>query len=270
MVRKVTSLLALFTFILTIATSLVLYIAPQGRVAYWSDWTLLGLDKTQWGDLHINLGTLFLLALALHAYYNWKAVVAYLSKARQLVLVTPAAVTALVIVLATMLGTLVMVPPFSTLLAGSDYFKDRAARVYGEPPFGHAELSPLTMLAPAIGLTPDALVAALHKAGYPEATVETTLQTLARAHKVSPHEILAKVAPAPEAAALPATPPAGTGNLTLTDFCQRYGLETETIVQALSGQGLTAKADMTIRAIGEQNGVNPLRVYAAIRQAAGK
>ena len=88
--RKMTSLTALLSFVGMVVTSLVLYIVPHGRVAYWADWTLLGLDKTRWGDLHINLGLLFLLALGLHIYYNWKAIVAYLkNKARQVRIFTP-------------------------------------------------------------------------------------------------------------------------------------------------------------------------------------
>jgi ABC-type Fe3+-siderophore transport system permease subunit len=76
--RKITSLTATLSFILTVTTSIILYIVPQGRVAYWSDWRMWGLTKTQWGDVHINVGLLFLLALFLHIYYNWKPLMAYL------------------------------------------------------------------------------------------------------------------------------------------------------------------------------------------------
>jgi hypothetical protein len=54
-------------------------------VAYWADWRLWGLTKEQWGNVHINIGLLFLLSIFLHIYYNWKALLAYLkNKARQL------------------------------------------------------------------------------------------------------------------------------------------------------------------------------------------
>jgi len=64
--RKITSLTMLISFVLLVLTSVILYIVPQGRVAYWADWHLLGLSKSQWGNLHINLGFLFLLAGFLH------------------------------------------------------------------------------------------------------------------------------------------------------------------------------------------------------------
>ena len=69
-IRKITSLVAALAFVVMVLTSFVLYIVPQGRIAYWAGWKFLGLSKTQWGDIHINTGILFLLALVLHTYYN--------------------------------------------------------------------------------------------------------------------------------------------------------------------------------------------------------
>ncbi|MGB5619617.1 MAG: DUF4405 domain-containing protein [Desulfobacterales bacterium] len=71
-IRKITSLTAGLAFIVMLVTSIILYVVPQGRVAYWADWKLWGLTKTDWGNIHINLGLLFLIALFLHIYYNWK------------------------------------------------------------------------------------------------------------------------------------------------------------------------------------------------------
>ncbi|WP_029457579.1 DUF4405 domain-containing protein [Solidesulfovibrio alcoholivorans] len=268
MTRKITSLVAFLSFILTAVTSIILYIAPQGRVAYWSDWTLWGMDKTQWGNLHINLGFLFLLSLALHAYYNWKAILAYCSRARHLVLVTPASAAAFAIVALTALGTLGLTPPFSWVLDGGTYFKDRAARAHGEPPFGHAELAPLTLLAPAVGMTPEALVAALRQAGFSDAAPDATLLTLARSRHTSPQRILARVLPATSSGELPQTPPPGTGSLALEELCRRYGLSPSAVVAALAEQGIAAAPGETLKAIAEKNGKTPVAVYAAIRQAA--
>ena len=48
--RKITSLTAALSFLLMVLTSIILYIVPQGRVAYWADWRLWGLSKTDWGN----------------------------------------------------------------------------------------------------------------------------------------------------------------------------------------------------------------------------
>lgn len=266
--RKFISLTALFAFIVTIVTSLILYIAPQGRIAYWADWTLWGLTKEQWSDLHVNLGTLFLLALALHAYYNWKAITAYLSRARKLVVFTPEAVAALVVLLVAGVGTYSKVPPFSSFLALADHFKAQAAKTYGEPPYGHAELSRLGDLAPKIGLTPEQVLETLRKAGYPEATGQMTLLELSRRRGVSPQIIYKALQPRSEGRGLPETPPPGTGSAVLADFCAAHELVVADMVAALERAGFTARADMTLKAIAEAGGKDPRLVYDVLRKAA--
>jgi len=77
--RKITSLTMFLSFLLLIVTSIVLYVVPHGRIAYWSDWRFMGLTKTLWGDVHINLGVLFLVSGLLHLYYNWKPMVTYMT-----------------------------------------------------------------------------------------------------------------------------------------------------------------------------------------------
>ena len=151
--RKITSLTLLISFVPLMLTSIVLYIVPEGRVAYWSDWHLLGLTKTQWGDVHINLGFLFLAAGSLHLFYNWKAMIAYMkNKARELRIFTPAFTVALLV------NCFLSSAPCSTChpsLPSSSLghsFKEAAAVKYGEPPYGHAELSSLALFSKRTGL----------------------------------------------------------------------------------------------------------------------
>ena len=65
-VRKITFLTALLAFTFLFITSIVLYIVPQGRVANWADWRLLGMSKTEWGNVHVNMGLLFIVSILLH------------------------------------------------------------------------------------------------------------------------------------------------------------------------------------------------------------
>ena len=53
-----------------LVTSIILFITPQGRVAYWADWRLMGLTKTDWGNIHIVVGFLFLITLGLNLVGN--------------------------------------------------------------------------------------------------------------------------------------------------------------------------------------------------------
>ena len=116
-IRRIASLTALLSFIILFITIVVLYIVPQGRVAYWADWKLWGLTKTDWGNIHINHGLLFLIALFLHIYYNWKPLINYLKdKARSLKVFTPEFNAELVVTITFTVGTYLMVPPFSWVM----------------------------------------------------------------------------------------------------------------------------------------------------------
>ena len=134
--RRVVSLTLLISLLPLVLTSIVLYIVPEGRVAYWSEWTMLGLSKTQWGDIHINLGWLFLAAGFLHLYLNWKPVVAYMkTKAKELKVFTLEFNIGLLLTIFFIVGTLQGIPPLSTIIDFGASFKEAAAEKYGEPPY---------------------------------------------------------------------------------------------------------------------------------------
>ena len=41
MLRKIISLTTFFSFVLLILSSIMLYVVPEGRVAYWADWRII-------------------------------------------------------------------------------------------------------------------------------------------------------------------------------------------------------------------------------------
>jgi hypothetical protein len=60
------SLLLLFVFLGLVLSGVVLYVAPEGSLARWIDWQVLGLGKKEWESLHTVLSFLFLIASLLH------------------------------------------------------------------------------------------------------------------------------------------------------------------------------------------------------------
>lgn len=267
--RKIASLTALLSFVFLLVTSVILYIVPQGRVAYWADWSLLGLDKTQWGDIHINMGLLFLLSIGLHIYYNWNAIVAYLKdKARRLKIWTPEFNVAFGLTGVILVGTLAALPPFNWPLVFNAHLKDAAAAKYGEPPYGHAELSRLDQFTRNTGLPLPEAVAALKAGGIRLDSDQETLQTIARNNGRSSQEIyqIIQGAQAPGTDAMPAAAPPGTGKKTLADLCQAHALSVSDVVRAMKDNGLEASPELTLKEIGAKNGVSPMDIYAAVRQ----
>ncbi len=273
-IRKITSLTASLAFIMMVLTSIVLYITPQGRVAYWADWRLWGLTKTDWGNIHINLGLLFLTALFLHIYYNWKPLISYLKdKARQMRVFTPEFNVALVITVAAIVGTYFLVPPFSWVMALNDSFKDAGAEKYGEPPYGHAELSSLKTFTRKMNLDLEKSQKLLAQAGYTVNSEDVTLAHIGRKYGFPPQRIYetiksAKIISARREAEnrrLPESPPPGTGKLTLADFCARFNLNVKKVVRELTKSGTKASEALTIKKIAEDNNTSPNDIYERIK-----
>ena len=275
--RKITSLTAGLSFLLMLLTSVILYIVPQGRVAYWADWRLWGLSKSDWGNIHINMGFVFLAALSLHIYYNWNAITAYLKdRARRMTVFTPDFNVALIVTLMAALGTYFMIPPFSWVITLSEKIKDGAAVKYGEPPYGHAELSSLKTFTQKLNLDLTKSMNLLELAGYATEDDQVTLAALAKRYGVPPQQLYqtiqtALIGTAAEetgAGSLPDSPPPGTGNLLLDDFCARYNLNLKQIIRDLKAQDIAASADMSFKQIADDKGIGPTDLYAIIKALA--
>ncbi|MFH7325313.1 DUF4405 domain-containing protein [Desulfurivibrio sp. C05AmB] len=276
-VRRVTSLVALLSFVLMLLTSTILYIVPAGRVAYWADWQLMGLSKEEWGSLHINLGILFLLSIILHIYYNWKAITTYLKdRAGRLRIVTANFSLALLLVAVCGLGTYFKIPPFINIIQFSEAIKERAAVKYGEPPYGHAELSSLREFSRRLGLELEPAMTALRAAGFEIVGEEQTLLAIAQANRVPPQQVYLVIKQtegdhgqrvSPEAGPeVPATPPSGFGRRSLSDICAEYGLPLDTVLAALAARGVAAKETQTMRTIMEEGGISSEELLAILRQ----
>lgn len=271
-IRKITSLTALVSFIVLIVNSVVLYIVPHGRVAYWADWRLWGLTKTQWGNQHIIVGVLFLIAILLHIYYNWKPIAAYLkNKARRFQLFTSDFNIALVISVICVIGAYVEVPPFSWVLDFSESIKNSASQKYGEPPYGHAELSTLKTFASRTGLDLAVSMAQLKKAGVQFESANQTLLQIAKRNNMTPRQLYQAMQPEKKPAAakaLPERPQQSLGKRTLDSICREYGLDIAAVLQALADSGIAATADSTIKQIAEQYQIDPHDVYQTLKKAA--
>ena len=268
--RKFSSLTAFVSFILLVATSIVLYVEPQGRVAYWSDWRMMGLSKTDWGNIHLNIGLLFLLAMALHLFYNWKPLVSYF-KARVTAIrgLSRELRAALALTILVAIGTWLMLPPFSWVIDFNEALKEQAAVRYGEPPYGHAELSSLKTFWARTGMEPAASRARLEQAGIEVENDTDTILAVARRNGLTPQGVYRAMLPskAPKSGReFPASPPAGFGRHSLTEVCRDYGLVPSDVIRHLADAGLSATADMSIREIAKSNSAHPQDVFEVLKQ----
>ena len=273
--RKITSMTMLVSLVLLFLNSIILYVVPEGRVAYWADWHFWGLTKTEWADQHVTVGFLFLIAGLLHIYYNWAAVTSYLkNRLKEVRVFTPSFNAALLVTAVVAVGTYFQVPPMSTVLAGGAWFKEAGAEKYGEPPYGHAELSSLKLFAKKEGIDLDQALALLKQAGLRTEGAGQTLVSIAQKNDLTPQQVYAVIKPAEKAVEEPAegvapvfpdTPKPGFGRKTLEEACVELTIDYNAVSKGLQDKDIKIEAGKTIHEIAEVNGKEPMEVFEAIR-----
>lgn len=276
--RKITSMTMLLSLIILAINSIILYVVPEGRIAYWADWKFLGLTKGDWGAQHTTVGVLFLIAGILHIFYNWKPILAYMkNKTRQIRIFTGSFNVALVVSAIFVVGTYYNIPPMSTILHISESVKDSATVKYGEPPYGHAESSSLKMFAKRENLDLEQSMQLLQDAGIVIKGSQDTIKDIASSNKRSPRQIHEVIKPAllPEAPdqkvaanKLPTAPESGWGKKKLSEACDEYGLNLGYIIKELETRGVVAEAEMNIKDIAAANDIEPMGVFEAIHEIA--
>ena len=272
-IRKITSMTMLVSFVLLVLTSIILYIVPHGRVAYWSDWHLWGLTRTQWGNLHINLGLLFLLTVLLHIFFNWNPLLAYMKdRAGSMKIFSTSFNIALLLSLVIGIGTLLDIPPMSTVIKFGESIKERAAETYGEPPYGHAELSSLRLFARRTGMDLPQALNLLQQTGIRFQGPKQTIREIADQNDRTPRELFDIMKPAirPPASGIsfPDSPPPGFGRRLLTEVCTEYHLELPAIMAGLVQQGLDVNPELSIREIAAANDMDPHALFEILHEVA--
>lgn len=116
-IRGFVSLLLTLSFIMLALSGIILYTAPQCRVAEILSWRALGLVKGQWESLHMSAALVFLIVAVVHLIiYNWKRFVAYLKpgQTRRFAL-RPELFYSLIVAGMLLVGAALMWPPFHLL-----------------------------------------------------------------------------------------------------------------------------------------------------------
>ena len=274
--RRVVSLSLMLSVFTMLVTSIILYIVPQGRVAYWSEWSLWGISKSQWGALHTNLGLFMLIAAFFHVYFNWRPMTSYMkNKARDFRLFTPNFNVALVVVAAFTALTLAELPPMVWIQDLRGTIEDNLAASLGEPPYGHAEESSLRVFLRNVALDTNRAKDNMKAAGIVVDDPTTAVIDIARANGVSPQQLY-EIMLGPEDSRpsgpipIPETMPMGSGRLSLSEFCGQYNWDVDEAVGILQAAGWQIDPAMNLKDISEANDAEALDILDILRMGFGQ
>ncbi|MBN2311094.1 MAG: DUF4405 domain-containing protein [Candidatus Hydrogenedentes bacterium] len=264
--RGLTSLFTTVNFLTLAVTGAVLYASPQGRVAHWTGWTVWGLDREQWGAIHMVSSLAFLIAGGFHLYFNWTTFWSYFrSKLQAGFNLKRECALALLLMIVIIAGTVLGVPPFSTIIHWNDGIKAywEARSVPG--PYPHAEESSLTELAAKTGVPLDEMLGKLRVHGFEPDDPAISLKALAAKYGKTPSELFAVLKGG--AAALPGDGRAGFGRKTVQQISEEHGVPVEQALALLRDAGIDAGPGSTMRALADSSGKTPSELAGLIARA---
>jgi hypothetical protein len=270
--RSLIAFLVTWAFLVLTVTGIVLYVVPHGRIAFWTHWSMLGLEKEQWAGVHMMFGGIFIATGVLHLYYNWKPFKKYLAERAKghiqvkQELVVSVALAGLIIAL-----SLLDLPPASWVFAWNEQIKRTwVSSPELEPPFGHAEESSLAGIARRMDLDLPSAIAALEAEGIRFDSERDSLDKIARANGITPMAIYGVIhrfeIPAEPAALTGLTPEdvearyagSGLGRKSLRELWEKIGLDQVTTLSRLEQAGVSAGPEDNLRQLAEEYGDTPI------------
>ncbi len=277
--RKVVSILLLYSLIILLISGIVLYIAPRGRYANWNNWTLMELSKTQWEDVHTIVGYLMVLLSVIHIYLNWKPMINYLKRSGKLFM-SYEFLGSTVFFILIIWGIIAYVPPFSNIMDLGEKFTDSWENRGESASVPHMELMDIRELSKYKGVSADSIVRILQSHGY-ECDINSTLQNIGEKYNISPAELNDLIdrsirdngvlrehdeygGEEEERGGGYGQSGKGFGRLTISEVIKENNLKWDIVESRLKKEGITADKNGTIRDIADKYGLRPSEVYDII------
>ncbi len=261
--KKIISLTLALSFLIMSITGLMLYIVPKGKVAYWADWQMFGLTKTQYGDIHITSMILFLVVTIWHIYYNWKPLMSYLkNSAKQVTLFKKELLIALAVNTLFVVGTLMGIQPFQGVLDVNEGIKTYWENEYGSPPYGHAEESSLQAFSKRIGIPINKARTQLQEKDITITKNSQTLLEIAKQNGISP-KVIYDIIKSKKSTSK--TNISSLGRKTLSDLAEMNVINLEKSLLFLKEKGINATPQSRIRKLANALETTPHELFNTLK-----
>ena len=247
----------------------MLYLAPKGKVAFWSNWELLGLTKTEYTNIHITTMFLFLLITAWHIYYNWKPLISYVKNtASQVTLWKKELLIALAINAAFVAGALMGIQPFQSAIDLNDNIKAYWEKTNGAPPYGHAEESSFLSIVQQLGINPEQAVGTLKNKGIKVDDPTQTLQRIAEQNGISARDVYEVLKPVENAASKTGSDTSDVSFLGRRSLEELAGMEKIDLAKSLAylkEKGVDATPQTRMKEASNALGIMPYELYEQLK-----
>ncbi len=265
--RSFTSFSLVFSTIIMSWSGFILYVAPPGRIANWSDWRLMLFTKAEWQALHTIFSYMFFILFVIHLFFvNWKAFLTYFrSKVkaglnRKWELLAATIVSAIFFV-----GTLESWTPFGPVMSFGEKVKESWERSYSSPPVAHMEEFTMGRLMHSFpSVAPEEIIATLRDSGITVTDTSLTVISIAGDNGITPERLYEIIATKFSANKVidPSLAPSGVGKMTLETIAVRLGKDLSELISIAAENGATATGLSTMKSVADQIGISPHDLYA--------
>jgi len=276
--RSFTSFIVTWAFVVATVTGIVLYIVPQGRIANWVDWQLLGLLKSEWGNIHLVFGAIFIAGGILHLYFNWKPFKKYLAERVSGHLHPKKELTlSLIVSLLLVAGAIGQVPPFNYYFQLNEWVKQSwVSSPEVEPPFGHAEELSLVGFAQRQNMDIEDVVAEFRAKAIKFDNNRQSLGEIAKNNAMNPMQLYAlirKFEPKVESALSVSLTPeeiedkyegTGIGRKSTATLSEVLGIPVKIVEDKLVTAGIVFSSEETMKAIAGKYDIDPIDLVKII------
>jgi hypothetical protein len=270
--RTFTTFLVAWTFLALVISGVFLYLSPPGRIAHWTNWTLLGLTKEGWQGVHVMMALVFLVAGLFHLLkFNWKVFFHYLKTKKVGPQYRGEMVLSLLLFALFIVGSIANLPPFSVLMTLEESIKQSWESPSHDFPAPHTELLPLDEVSRQLGLEPDTALRRLQAKGWTVGSPQESLQDIAARNRTSPQALYERLRGAVDSTnersgKARSIGLSRLGNRSLSEVAQALGIPSSRAVAILKEAGVSTHPGERIRAIATRLGGRPHDVVALLNK----
>lgn len=256
----------IISFLIMSISGLILYFAPPGRVAYWTEWKFIALTKTNWQAIHTIFTFIFVAATVFHIYFNWKVITSYIkSKINESMKRKRELVYSSTFGLLIMIFTITNVPPFSTVMDFGDDLSNSWATQETEPPVPHAELLTVSEFADIIKKPPGFIVKKLNENNIKVPNSSITIKELAANYNITPKRLYEIIQDKNTYGSLSSLLGSGLGRKSLSDVSKQFNIPIQDVLLRLKSKGIAASFENNIRDLALKHNISPVEVFKMIK-----
>ncbi len=252
-VRKWIDLLLFYATIIITISGVVLYIMPHGRVAYFTGWKFLSIDKDGWGNLHTIFGFFMVIVTIWHIVINWKPLKKYLFQKES--------IFAILITLIISIGTILGVEPFKSVSDLEEYIKNSWEVSKNEIPIAHGELLSLKEFCLKLNIPLSEAIKKLKERGI-KFNENQTLKEIGNRNNLTPDKIYEIIKLKNRNFKI--IPKSGIGRMSLDEFCKKYNLDIDKVIKTLEKKEIKANENQTLKEIASENGLTPIDIIKIV------